>query len=50
VVWHYELFALTVPLMAALLLTLVVIYRRLDVGRLPVPRRDRLTIDLPWSL
>ncbi len=42
VVWHYELFALTVPLMAALLLTLVVIYRRLDVGRLPVPRRDRL--------
>jgi len=42
VVWHYELFALTVPLMAALLLTLMVIYRRLDVGRLPVPRRDRL--------
>ena len=50
VVWHYELFALTVPVMATLLLVLIAIYWRLDIGRQPVPLRDRLTIELPWSL
>ncbi len=48
--WHYELFALTVPVMVALLLTLVTIYRRLDIGRRPVALLDRVAIDLPWSL
>ncbi len=50
VVWHYELFALTVPVMAALLVSLVLIYRRLDIGRRPVAFIERILIDLPWSL
>lgn len=50
VLWHYEIFALTVPVMVSLLVTLAVIYRRLDIGRRPVALVDRILIDLPWSL
>ena len=48
--WHYERFGWTVPVMLALLGSLLAIYLRLDVGRGAVPPRERWTVDHPFSL
>jgi hypothetical protein len=48
--WHYELFALTVIAMLALLLTLIAIYLRLDVGRTPVPAAEEWLVRLPFRI
>lgn len=48
--WHYLLVGLSMVLMLALLFTLIAIYRRLDIGRHAVSRRERLLVDLPFSV
>ncbi len=49
--WHYNVFALTVPVMVGLLLTLIVIYVRLGIGaRQATSRGETLAIRLPWSV
>jgi hypothetical protein len=51
VLWHYNAFALTVPVMVALLLTLIAIYLRLGIGERPVDGwLDLLAVRLPWSV
>ncbi len=48
--WHYEVFSLTLVAMLALLASLIVIYLRLDVGRVPVPAAERWLVNLPFSI
>jgi hypothetical protein len=48
--WHYEQFSLTLVAMAGLLATLIAIYTRLEIGRRPVPLREKLLVHLPFSL
>ena len=49
--WHYNVFALTVPVMLGLLLTLIAIYLRLETGRRPAASRaEALAVRLPWSV
>lgn len=48
--WHYEVFALTLVAMVTLLLSLVLIYLRLDVGRSRVSSGERWTVHLPFSI
>jgi hypothetical protein len=48
--WHWELFPLTLLVMAGLLVTLIAIYLRLDIGRAAVTLRDRLLVHLPFSI
>jgi benzodiazapine receptor len=48
--WHYELFPLTLVAMLALLLLLVAIYLRLDIGRAQVPLTERWLVSLPFSI
>ncbi len=49
VLWHFEVFALTVPVMVALLVTLIAIHRRLREQ--PVESWvDRVLVVAPWSL
>lgn len=48
--WHYNLFALSLVVMLALLATLIVIYRRLDVGREKVSRAEQWLIHVPFSV
>jgi hypothetical protein len=51
VLWHFNVFALTVPVMVALLLTLILIYVRLGIGReAPSSRAEWLLLRLPWSV
>lgn len=48
--WHYNLFLLSLVVMLALLATLIVIYRRLDIGREKVSRREQWLIHVPFSV
>jgi hypothetical protein len=48
--WHYEYFGLTLAAMLALLASLIVIYLRLDVGRVKVAGAERWLVDLPFSI
>lgn len=48
--WHYELFPLTMVAMLGLLVSLLVIYLRLEIGRSPASRAERLLVDLPFSV
>ncbi len=53
--WHYEVFAATVVVMAALLLSLIWLYRRADFDATARPgsnvaRDDRWLVQVPWSL
>lgn len=51
VLWHYNVFALTVPVMVGLLLTLILIYVRLGIGRqAPSSQAERFAVRLPWSV
>ncbi len=51
VLWHYNVFALTVPVMAALLVTLIAIYLRLGIGsRVAASWTETIAIRLPWSV
>lgn len=48
--WHYEVFPLTVVLMLGLLATLIVLYRRLNVGREAIGRQEQWFVQVPFSL
>jgi len=48
--WHYELFPLSVVVMLSLLLLLIAIYLRLDIGRARVTRIEKWCVDIPFSI
>jgi benzodiazapine receptor len=48
--WHYEIFALTLVAMLALLLLLIAIYLRLDIGRAQVPAAEKWLVHIPFSI
>lgn len=48
--WHYEVFALTVPAMLVILVTLILIYLRLDIGRAQVSRGMKWAVHVPFSI
>ena len=50
VCWHYDLLALSVCVMLSLLVLLIAIYRRLDIGRVRVAARERWLVDVPFSI
>ena len=48
--WHYGYFALSVVAMLTLLISLIVIYLRLGVGRQSVPSSEQWLVQLPFSI
>ena len=48
--WHYGYFALSVIAMLTLLISLIVIYLRLGIGRQTVPSSERWLVHLPFSI
>jgi hypothetical protein len=50
VAWHYEQFALTLALMLGLLVSLLAIYLRLDIGRRQVSASEARAVHLPFSI
>jgi len=48
--WHYEVFPLTLVAMLALLLLLIAIYLRLDIGRAQVPAAEKWLVHVPFSI
>jgi hypothetical protein len=48
--WHYEQFPLTLIAMFVLLLTLIIIYLRLGIGRLAVSRAETWAVRVPFSI
>ncbi|HER54468.1 MAG TPA: tryptophan-rich sensory protein [Candidatus Bathyarchaeota archaeon] len=50
VFWHYDFVTYSVILMLGLLTSLIIIYRRLDIGRAMVDIKERLMIHLPFSV
>jgi hypothetical protein len=50
VAWHYDQLGLSVTLMVAILVTLILIYRRLDIGRAGVSAAERWFVHVPFSI
>ncbi|MBT8442976.1 MAG: tryptophan-rich sensory protein [Gammaproteobacteria bacterium] len=50
VAWHYDQLVLSALLMIAILITLVLIYRRLDIGRAQVSSAERWLVHMPFSI
>lgn len=48
--WQYELLTLSLPLMFLLLASLILIYTRLDIGKIQVPLKEKLVIHTPFSV
>jgi benzodiazapine receptor len=48
--WHYEIFIGTILVMLVLLISLIVIYLRLDIGRQRVSRAERWCVNIPFSV
>jgi benzodiazapine receptor len=48
--WHYELFELTLVAMFGLLLSLIAIYLRLDIGRTRVSTSEKWLVHIPFSI
>jgi benzodiazapine receptor len=48
--WHYDLITYSLVLMLALLASLILIYRRLDVGRAAVSLKEMALVHLPFSV
>ncbi|MBC8263535.1 MAG: tryptophan-rich sensory protein [Anaerolineales bacterium] len=48
--WHYEVFPLTLVAMLSLLLLLIAIYLRLDIGRAQVSRVEKWLVHVPFSI
>jgi len=48
--WHYQQVGLSLIIMIILLLTLIALYERLDVGRSSVPLKEKLCVHLPFSV
>lgn len=49
-VWQYEVLVVSVVIMFLLLISLILIYTRLDVGRAKVAWGERLAVHLPFSV
>jgi hypothetical protein len=50
VAWHYDQLLLSLILMIAILISLVLIYRRLDIGVAAVPPAERWLVQVPFSI
>jgi benzodiazapine receptor len=50
ILWHYEHFELTVVAMLALLLLLIAIYLRLNIGRTRVSAAEKWLVHVPFSI
>jgi hypothetical protein len=50
VAWHYEQFPLTLLLMLGLLISLIIVYVRLDIGRRRVSVAEARAVNLPFSI
>ena len=48
--WHYEVFLFTLVAMLTLLLSLIAIYLRLDVGRVQVSSGEKWSVHIPFSV
>jgi hypothetical protein len=48
--WHYQQVLLSLIIMVVLLLTLIAIYERLDIGRSSVSLAEKLCVHLPFSV
>jgi benzodiazapine receptor len=48
--WHYEVFELTLVAMLGLLLSLIAIYLRLDIGRARVSTAEKWLVHVPFSI
>ena len=48
--WHYEVFNFTLLAMLVLLLSLIAIYLRLDIGRSEVSRVEKWAVHVPFSI
>jgi hypothetical protein len=48
--WQYELFPYSVVFIFGLLASLIAIYIRLDIGKAPVPLKERICAHLPFSV
>ena len=48
--WHYEFFLFTWIVMLILLVSLIMIYLRLDIGRTMVSLTEQLLVNLPFSI
>lgn len=48
--WHYDLISYSVILMLLLLASLILVYLRLDIGRVAVSLKERAFIHLPFSV
>jgi hypothetical protein len=48
--WQYEFLSLSVVLMFLLLATLILIYLRLNIGKSKSPTREKLAVNLPFSV
>jgi hypothetical protein len=48
--WHYNQFTLSVIAMLFVLVPLIMIYLRLGIGRRDVPRSEKLSVQLPFSI
>jgi hypothetical protein len=48
--WQYEYITLSVPLIFALLASLIAIYLRLNIGKANVPMIEKLSVHLPFSV
>ncbi len=50
VLWHYEFFVLTVPVMLLLLVSLIIIYLRLGIGQSRVSSAELWLVHVPFSI
>lgn len=48
--WHYEQIVPSVPLMFLLLVTLIAIYLRLQIGKVKVSLKEKLCVHVPFSV
>ncbi|MFN2232129.1 MAG: TspO/MBR family protein [Anaerolineae bacterium] len=48
--WHYQIFGATIVAMLTLLLSLIAIYLRLDIGRQRAELAQRWTVNIPFSI
>ena len=48
--WHYLVFALTLVAMVALLISLIVVYQRLGIGKVKVSRQEFWLVHVPFSI
>jgi hypothetical protein len=48
--WHYHKLYLSVGIMLLLLISLMLIYRRLEVGDIEISKRERYFVHLPFSI